>query len=121
MSALARALVARIEAATRASDFGAVGQTLTRCATGVKEGEFEAGEAGLILRAAQEAKKAMRDAVRRMELIDKAAKVAETKRRADQARVTLALEQFKRLDDRNWTTQLLAAGNTQKGRTQKRR
>ena len=43
------------------------------------------------------------------------------RRRADQARIPLRLEQIKRLDDRNWATQLLAAGNSQKGHAQKRR
>jgi hypothetical protein len=64
----------------------------------------------------REANKVMRDAELRAELIVKA---AETKRRADQARVTLASDEFRRLNDRDWTTQLLAAGNTQKGRTRK--
>jgi hypothetical protein len=61
--------------------------------------------------------KAIRDG-RHAELIVKA---AETRRRADQARIPFALEQFKRLDDWDWTTQLLAAGNTQKGRKRKGR
>ena len=120
MSTLGTALLAQIEAATRAGDFGAVKQTLARCATGVVEGEFEARETELILRAAREANKAMRDARRRVEFV-KVTKAAETKRRAEQVRVTLALDQFKRLDDRDWTTQLLAAGNKQKGRTRKGR
>jgi hypothetical protein len=120
MSTLARTLLAQIEAAKRAGDFGVVRQALARCATAVTDGEFEAGEAGLILVAGREANKAIRDG-RHAELIVKAAKAAETRRRADQARIPLALEQFKRLDDRNWTTQLLAAGNTQKGRTRKGR
>ena len=81
---------------------------------------FEAGEAGLILVAAQEANKAIRDR-RNAELILKAEKAAETRRRADQARVALTLEQITRFDDRDWTTQLLAAGNTQKGRMRKGR
>jgi hypothetical protein len=121
MSTLATILLAQIEAATRARDFGVVRQTLARCATAVMEGEFEAGEAGLILLAAREANRAMRDAGRRAELIVKGATAAETKRRADQARVILASDEFKRLDDRDWTTQLLAAGNTQKGHTRKGR
>ena len=120
MSTLARTLLAQIEAAKRAGDFGAVRHALARCATAVTAGEFEAGEAGLILVAGQEANKAIRGG-RHAELTVKAAKAAETRRRAGQARIPLALEQFKRLDDRDWTTQLLAAGNTQKGRTQKRR
>ena len=119
MSTLARALIAQIEAATRAGDFGAVGKTLARCATGVMQGEFDADEAGLILRAAREANYALRSAARRMELIDKAAKAAGTRRRADQARVALTLDQIKGFDDRNWTTQLLVAGNAQKGRLRK--
>ena len=86
---------------------------MARCATAVMTGEFEAGEAGLILVAAREANNAVRDG-RRAELIA-SAKAAETRRRADHARVALTLEQFKRLDDRNWTTQLLAAGNSAKG------
>ena len=117
MSTLARTLLAQIEAAKRAGDFGAVRHALARCANAVTAGEFEAGEAGLILVAGQEANKAIR-AGRHVELTVKA---AETRRRAGQAHIPLALEQFKRLDDRDWTTQLLAAGNTQKGRTQKRR
>ena len=120
MSTLARTLLAQIEAAKRAGDFGAVRHALARCADAVTAGEFDAGEAGLILVAGQEANKAIR-AGRHVELTVKAAKAAETRRRAGQARIPLALEQFKRLDDRDWTTQLLAAGNTQKGRTQKRR
>src|SRR5258707_104851 len=88
MSTLATTLLAQFEAATRAGDFGAVRQTLARCATAVMDGEFEAGETELILRAAREANKALRDGGRRAELIVKAAKAAETKRRADQARVT---------------------------------
>jgi hypothetical protein len=119
MSTLARVLLTQIDGATRAGDFGAVRQALARCATALVAGEFEAGEAGLILLAAREASRAMRDAGRRAELIVKAAKAAETKRRADQARVALALDQFKRLDDLDWTTQLLAAGSMQKGRTRK--
>ena len=115
MSTLGTALLAQIEAANRARDFGAVRRALARCATAVTAGEFEAGEAGLILVAAQEANKAMRDG-RHAELTVNA---AETRRRADQASIPLALEQFKRLDDWNWTTQLLAAGCTQKSRTRK--
>ena len=121
MSTVGTALLAQIEAATRAGDVGAIKQTLARCATGVMEGEFEARETELILRAAREANKAMHDARRREELTVKAAKAAETKRGADQARVTLASDEFKRLDDRDWTTQLLAAGNKQKGNTRKGR
>jgi len=119
MSTLARALIAQIEAATRAGDFGAVGQTLARCATGVMHGEFDAGEAGLVLRAAREADDALRKVVRRTELIDKATKAAEARRHANKALGALTLDQLKRFDDRNWTTQLLAAGNTQKGRLRK--
>jgi hypothetical protein len=121
MSTLATALLAQIEAAKRAGDLGAVRQALARSATGITQGEFEAGEAGLILRAAHEANRAMHGAVQRMELIDKAAKAAETKRRADHARVALTLDQIKRLDDRDWATQLLAAGNKQKGCARKGR
>ena len=117
MSTLARTLLAQIEAAKRAGDFGAVRHALARCANAITAGEFEAGEAGLILVAGQEANKAIR-AGRHVELTVKA---AETRRCAGQARISLALEQIQRLDDRDWTTQLLAAGNTQKGRTQKRR
>ena len=120
MSTLATALLAQIEAATGAGDFAAVRKALARCATAVTAGEFEAGEAGLILVAAQEANKAIRDG-RHADLIVKAAEAAETRRRADQARVALALDQFKSLDDRDWTTQLLAAGNAQKGRARKGR
>jgi hypothetical protein len=120
MSTLATALLVQIQAARRAGDFGAVRQALARCATAVTAGVFEAGEAGLIQVAAREANWAIRDG-RHAELIVKAATAAETRRRADQARISLALEQFKRLDDRDWTTQLLAAGNTQKGRTRKGR
>ncbi len=119
MSTLGRALIAQIEAATRAGDFGAVGKMLARCATGVMEDEFDARQAGLILRAAREANFALRNVARRMELIDKAAKAAGTRRRADQARVALTLDQIKGFDDRNWTTQLLAAGNNQKRRLRK--
>ena len=119
MSTLARALLAQIEAATDAGDFGAVRRALARSTIGGMEGEFEAGDAELILRAAREANKAIHDTGRRVELIAKAAKASETRRCADQARVALALDQFKRLDDRDWTTQLLAAGSTQKGRTRK--
>ena len=120
MSRLATALLAQIEAAKRAGDFGAVRQASARCATAVTAGEFEAGEVGLILVAAQEASKAIRVG-RHAELIAEAAKAAETRRRADHAGVALALDQFKSLDDRDWTTQLLAAGNTQKGRARKGR
>jgi len=67
--------------------------------------------------ATQEANKSIRDG-RHAELIVKA---ADTRRRADQTRIPLALDQFKRLGDWDWTTQLLAAGNTQKGRTRKGR
>ena len=119
VSIAAHALLAQIEAATRARDFDAVKQTLARCATGVMEGDFEAGEAELINEAGRKANKAMRGAVRRKELTVKAAKAAETKRCVDQARITLALDQFKRLDDRDWTTQLFAAGNTKKGSARK--
>jgi hypothetical protein len=119
MSTFGTALLAQIEAAMRACDVGAIKQTLARCATGIVEGEFEAGETELILRAAREANKAMRDARRRVESTVKVTKAAETKRRADQARVTLKLDQFKGLDDRDWTTQSFAAGNTRKERTPK--
>jgi len=120
MSRLARALLAQIDAARRAGDFDAVKQTLARSSTGITQGEFEVGEAALILRAAQEANETMLGAARRMELMDKAAKAAEMKRRADQARVPLTLDQIKRLDDRDWATQLLAAGNAQKGHLRSR-
>jgi hypothetical protein len=119
MSTLARAMIAQIEAATGAGDFGAVRQALARCGTAITAGEFDAGEAELLLRAAGEANNALRDAARRMELIGKATKAAETKRRADQAGVALTLNQLKGFGDRDWTTQLLAAGNTQKGRLRK--
>ena len=52
----------------------------------------------------------MRDAGH-VELIVKA---TQTKRCVDQARITLALDQFKRLDDWDWSTQLLAAGRALK-------
>ena len=117
MSTLARELLAQIDGATRAGDPRALRQAMARCATAVAAGEFEAGEAGLILVAAQEAYKAIRDG-RVAELI---AKAAETRRGADHARVALTLDHIKRLDDRNWTTQLLAAGNAQKERTRKGR
>ena len=120
MSTLATALLAQIETAKRAGDFGAVRQTLARCATAVMAGEVEAGEAGLILVAAREAKEAIRDGLH-AELIVKAAKAAETRRRADQARIPLTLDQIKRLDARDWATQLLAAGIKQMGRTRKAR
>ena len=120
MSTLATTLLAQFEAATRAGDFGAVRQTLARCATAVTDGEFEAGEAGLILVAGREANWAIRDR-RHVELSVQAAKAAETRRRANQARIPLASDEFKRLDDRDWTTQLLAAGNKQKGHTRKGR
>ena len=120
MSTLARTLLAQIEAAKRAGDFGAVRHALARCANAVTAGEFEAGEAGLILVAGQEAYQAIRDG-RHAELIAKAAKAAETRRRADHARFALTLDHIKRLDDRDWTTQLLAAGNAQKARTRKGR
>ena len=119
MSTLVRALLAQIEAATGAGDFGAVRRALARSTIGVMEVEFEAGEAGLIFRASREANKAIYDTRRRMELIARAGKAGETRRCADQVRVALALDQLKRLDDRNWTTQLLAAGSTQKGRVRK--
>ncbi len=121
MGTLATALLAEIEVATHAGDFDAVKQTLARCASGIVEGEFEEGERALILRAAREANKAMHDAGRRAEWIAKAADAAETKRCADQERIALALDRFKRLDDRDWTTQLLAAGNAQKGHARKGR
>ena|SRR5437762_876245 len=120
MSTLATALLAQIEAAKRAGDFGVVRRALARCATAVTAGEFEAGEAGLILVAGREANSAIRGG-RHAELIVKATKTAETKRRADRARVALTLDQLKRFDDRDWTTQLLAAGNTQKGCARKGR
>ena len=99
MSMLGTALLAQIEAATGAGDFGAVKQTLARCATGIVEGEFEPSETELILRAARVANKSMHDARRRAGVIVKASKAAEAKRCADQTRVTLALDQVKRLDD----------------------
>jgi hypothetical protein len=120
MSTLATALLAQIEGATLAGNLGAVRQAMARCATAVMAGEFEAGEAGLILVAAQEAHRAIRDG-RDAELIAKAAKTAEMKHCANHARVALTLDHIKRLCDWNWTTQLLAAGNAQKGRMQKRR
>ena len=61
MSTLARELLAQIDGATRAGDPRALRQAMARCATAVAAGEFEAGEAGLILVAAQEAYKAIRD------------------------------------------------------------
>ena len=138
MSTLAMALLAQIEGAARAGDFGAVRHALARCAIGVSRSEFEAGEAGTILLAVREANRAMRDSQRRSESIAKAAKTAEMKhcanramrdsqRRsesiakaaktaemkhcANHARVALTLDHIKRLCDWNWTTQLLAAGN----------
>ena len=49
----------------------------------------------------------------------KVTKAAETKRRGERAPVALTLDQIKRLDDRDWATQLLAAGNKQKAHTRK--
>ena len=114
-------LLAQIEGTTRAGDLGALRQALARCATAVTAGEFEAGEAGTILLAVREANRAMRDSQRRAESIAKAAKTAEMKHCANHARVALTLGHIKRLDDRDWTTQLLAAGNAQKGRMRKGR
>jgi hypothetical protein len=122
MSTFGTVLLAQIEVATHAGDFGAVKQTLARCATGIAEGEFEAGETELILRAARVANEAMHHARQRAELVVKVTKGAETKRCIDETRITLASDRFKRLDDRDWTTQLLAAGNKQqKGHTRKSR
>ena len=94
MSTLARELLAQIDGATRAGDLRAVRQALARCATAVMADEFEAGEAGPILVAAQEAHRAIRDG-RDAELIAKAAKAAETRRGADHARVALTLDHIK--------------------------
>ena len=120
MSTLAKVLLAHIEAATRVGDFGAVRQAIARCASAVTAGEFDAGEAGRILAAGQEANKAIRDE-RHAELIAKAARAAETRRRTNQSRIPLTLDHIKRLDDRDWATQLLAAGNAQKGHARKGR
>ena len=119
-SIAAHALLAQIDAATCSGDAGAVRDALARCATGLVTGEIDASNAALVCQAGKSANKAMRDAVRRMALIVKVAKAADTKRCVDQATsITLLSDQFKRLNDRDWATQLLAAGNTKKGGARK--
>ena len=91
MSTLARELLAQIDGATRAGDPRALRQAMARCATAVAAGEFEAGEAGLILVAAQEAYKAIRDG-RVAELIAQGCR-NETRRRSRARRIDVRSHQ----------------------------
>jgi hypothetical protein len=96
------------------------GSGLARCATGVMDGKFDVAEAGLINQAGRKASKAMRDVIRRRQLIVKVPKVSEKRRRVDRVTsITLQADHFKRLDDRDWTVQLLAAANAHTKRPRK--
>jgi hypothetical protein len=98
-SVAASALVAQIEAATRAGDAGSIRRALAQCAVDVIAGEIDLRGAQAVNRAGRKANKAMRDAHRRIELVAKVATAAEKARRIDMATsITLPAGQFKRIE-----------------------